>query len=175
MKKGWIILALTILLGLSGGKILAQPAEPFPPAEDRPINRERAQELKKRVELIWMWRLTEELELTEEEGAKLFPLLRKYEEKKRKLRDERRKLFWKLKRMVEKSEATEEALKETIKALEENDKELQKVRIDGFNEIKKILPVKKQAKYIIFQEHFRREIHGLIERAKRKKMGPKRP
>ncbi|MBW2038642.1 MAG: hypothetical protein JRI46_03470 [Deltaproteobacteria bacterium] len=175
MNKGLLVLALIVSLGLTGAKTLAQPTGPPPSREERPMNRERAEELKKRVELIWMWRLTEELELTEEEGAKLFPLLRKYEEKKRRLREERKRLFWELNRIVEKGEVSEGALKEAVKALEENDRDLQKVKGEGFNELKKILPVKKQAKYIIFQENFRREIHGLIERAKRREMRPRKP
>ena len=67
-----------------------------------------AEELKKRVEPVSMWRLTEELELTEEKGTKLFAVLRKHEDKKKRRREKRKMLFRKLKSMSEKEETTVE-------------------------------------------------------------------
>lgn len=166
-------LALIMTLGLSGGKILARPTSP-PQGEERPMNQERREELRRRVELIWMWKLTEELDLTQEEGAKVFPLLRQYEERKRELREENRKLVRELERMVEEN-ASEGAIKKTIKALEENDRKLQEVKQEGFDELGKILSVEKQAKYIVFHKRFRHEIHGLIKKARHKDRGPQRP
>lgn len=166
-------LALIMTLGLSGEKILARPTSP-PQGEERPMNQERREELRRRVELIWMWKLTEALDLTEEEGAKVFPLLRTYEEKKRILREENRKLVRELERMVEEN-ASEGAIKKTIKALEENDRKLQEVKQEGFDELGKILSVEKQARYIVFHKRFRHEIHGLIKKARHKDRGPQRP
>ena len=166
-------LALIMALGLSGGKILAQPTPP-PQGEERPMNQERREELRRRVELIWMWKLTEELDLTQEEGAELFPLLRQYEERKRELREENRKLVRELERMIE-ANASEGAIKKTVRALEENDKKLQEVKQEGFDELGKILSVEKQARYIVFHKRFRHEIHGLINKARHKDRGPRKP
>ena len=174
MKKGWLALVLIIALGLSGGKLFAQASEPPPPREERPMNRERADELRKRIELIWMWKLTEELDLTKEEGAKLFPLLSTYEEKKHELREENRRIILILKHMIDEG-ASEGDLKRTIRSLEDNDRKLKKVEVEGFSEIAKILSVEKQAKYIVFQEYFRHEIHGLIQKARHRERMPKGP
>jgi hypothetical protein len=163
-----------VFLGLSGGKILAQPAEPPAPREERPMDQERREELKKRIELIWMWKLTEELDLTEAEGAKVFPLLRQYEEQKRELREENRRLVRELQRMID-AGASEGDLKRAIKALEENDRKRNKVQEEGFGKLAKVLSVEKQARYIVFQEHFRREIHRLIREARHEEGGPRRP
>jgi Spy/CpxP family protein refolding chaperone len=173
MKKGWLVLALIIALGLSGGTRFAQSTPPAQ-GEERPMDQERREELRKRVELIWMWKLTEELDLTEEEGAKVFPLLRQYEEQKRELRAENRRLIRELQRMID-AGASEGDLKQAIKALEENDQKRTKVQQEGFDALAKILPVEKQARYIVFQEHFRREIHGLIQKARHEEKGPGRP
>ena len=138
------------------------------------MNRERADELRKRIELIWMWKLTEELDLTKEEGAKLFPLLSTYEEKKRELREENRGIVQTLKQMIDDG-APEGDLKRTIKSLEDNEQKLNRVEEEGFHEIAKILSVEKQAKYIVFQEYFRHEIHGLIQKARHRERIPNRP
>jgi hypothetical protein len=173
MKKGWIALALVMIVGLSGGQLFAQPSPPVQ-GEERPMNQERREELRKRVELIWMWKLTEELDLTEAEGAKVFPLLRTYEGKKRELRAENRRIVQELKQMIADG-ASEGDLKRMIKALEANDRKRNKVQKEGFDELAKILSVEKQARYIVFQEYFRREIHGLIQKARHKEGGPRRP
>ena len=138
------------------------------------MNQERAEELRKRVELIWMWKLTEELNLTEKEGAKLFPVLRTYEEKKRGLREENRRLVGELERMI-KDNAPERELKGAIRALEENDGKRQEVEKEAFREIEKILSVEKQAKYIVFQARFKHEIHGLLQRTRHKEKMSEKP
>lgn len=176
MKKRWctMILALLVALALSGGSVFAQPAGPPARGDDRPMNQERREELRKRIELIWMWRLTEELDLTQEEGAKVFPVLREYEEKKRTLRDENRELVRELDQLI-KANASEGKLKKAIQALAENDTKLHEVQQEGFQKLEKILSVEQQAKYIVFQAEFRREIGGLIRKAKGKGRGPERP
>ena len=174
MKKGWLALAIIIGLSLSGEQLFAQADKPPQLREERPMDRERADELRKRIELIWMWKLTEELDLTKEEGAKLFPLLSTYEEKKRELREENRGIVQTLKQMIDNG-APEGDLKRTIKSLEDNEQKLNKVEEEGFHEIAKILSVEKQAKYIVFQEYFRHEIHGLIQKARHRERIPNRP
>lgn len=174
MKKVWFVVALILALGLGSGKLFAQPVAPLSPREDRPMGQDRAEELKKRVELIWMWKLTEELNLTEKEGARLFPLLRTYEEKKRNLREENRRLVRELEEMIG-GRAPEQELKRTIRTLEENDRKLQEMENEAFHEIEKILPIEKQARYIVFQARFHREIHGLIQRARHKETRPGKP
>jgi len=174
MKKQWLAMALIIGLGLSGGKILAQPASTPQPGEERPMHQERRAELRKKVELIWMQKLTERLDLTEEEKAKVFPLLSQYEEKRRALRQENRELVRELERMIE-NKATEGELKRTIRALEENDSKLREEKEEGFHELARILPVEKQARYIVFQEQFRREMHRLIKKARHREKGPQKP
>jgi ribosomal protein S6 len=176
MKKRWftVVLALMMALGLSGVKVLAQPATPPPKGEERPMKQERREELRKKVELIWQQKLTEKLDLTEEEKARVFPLLRQYEERKRALRQENRELVRELERMIE-NKATAGELKKTIQALEENDGKLREVKEEGFHELARILPVEKQARYIVFQLQFRREMRGLMHKARHHERGPRTP
>ncbi len=174
MKKSLCVLVLIVVLGLWGGMIYAQPSTPPAPREDRPMTPERAEELRKRVELIWMWKLTEELNLTEKEGAKLFPVLRTYEEKKRNLREEKRGLLRELEGMI-KAKSSEGDLKRAIRALEENSGKLRDVEQGAFREVEKVLSVEKQAKYIVFQARFKHEIHNLIKRAQHRERMSERP
>ncbi|MCJ7664257.1 MAG: hypothetical protein MUO24_08450 [Desulfobacterales bacterium] len=174
MKKQWLAMALIIGLGLSGGKVPAQPANAPQPGKERQMTQERREELRKRVEQIWQQKLTERLDLTEEEKAKVFPLLSQYEEKRRALRQKNRELVRELERMLE-NKTTVGELKKTIQALEENDSKLREVKEKGFQELARILSVEKQARYIVFQEQFRREMRGLLHKARHKEKGPRTP
>jgi Spy/CpxP family protein refolding chaperone len=176
MKKRWfaMVMTLAMTLGLSGVTVLAQPATTPPQGEERRMTPERREELRKKIEGIWQQKLTERLNLTEEEKTKVFPLLRQYEEQKRALRQENRQLVRELEDKI-KANASEKELKRTIRDLEENEHKLLEVQEEGFHELAKILPVEKQARYIVFQEEFRREIHRLIQRARHREAGPQTP
>jgi ribosomal protein S6 len=173
MKKRWLTMALALImvLGFTGGRITAQPAAPPPQGEKKQMTQERREELRKKIELIWQQKMTEKLGLTEEEKAKVFPLLHQYEERERALWQENRQLAYELEKMINNNASEKElkkTLKITIKALEENKHKLLEVREEGFHELTKILPVEKQAKYIVFQAHFKREMHNLIRMARHK-------
>lgn len=176
MKKRWLTMALALLmaLGLSGVKVLAQTAVTPPSGEERQMSQERREELRKKVEQIWQQKLTEKLNLTEEEKAKVFPLLQQYHERQRALRQENRQLVRQLEGMIT-ANASEKELKRTIGALEENEHKLLEIREQGFHELARILPVDKQARYIVFQADFRREIHRLIRKARHREGGPGTP
>lgn len=169
MKKRWLTMALALImaLGLSGVKVVAQPAATPPQGEEKRMSREWREELRKKVELIWMQKMTEKLDLTEEEKAKVFPLLRQYDERNRTLRHENRQLARELQKMID-DNASEQELKKTIEALEENEHKLQELREEGFHELAKIISVEKQAKYIVFQARFKHVMDGLIRRARHK-------
>jgi Spy/CpxP family protein refolding chaperone len=176
MKKRWltIVMALMIALGLSGVTALAQPATTPPQREQRRMTQERREELRRKVDLIWQQKLTERLNLTEEEKTKVFPLLQQYQEQQRAVRQENRQLVRELEGKI-KARASEKELKKTIRDLEENERKLQEMKEEGFHELAKILPVEKQAQYIVFQSEFRREMHRLIQKARHREGGPEKP
>jgi hypothetical protein len=46
---------------------------------------------------------------------------------------------------------------------------------EGFRELAKILPIEKQARYIVFQTEFRREMHRLMQKARHREGRPQSP
>jgi Spy/CpxP family protein refolding chaperone len=176
MKKKWLtmVMAMTMALGLSGVTVLAQPAATPPQGEERRMTPERREELKKKIELIWQQKLTERLNLTDAEKAKVFPLLQQYHEREWQLRQENRRLVHELEGMIQ-ANAPEKELKKSIKALQENEHKLLEAREQGFDALAKILPAEKQARYIVFQAEFRREIRHLIQQARHREGKPGGP
>jgi Spy/CpxP family protein refolding chaperone len=176
MKKRWLtmVMALAMALGLSGVTVLAQPTATPPQGEQRRMTQERREELRRKIELIWQQKLTEQLNLTDAEKAKVFPLLQEYHERQRALRQENRQLVRELADKIS-ANAPEKELERTINALEENEHKLQELKEEGFHDLARILPVEKQARYIVFQAEFRRELHRLIREAKYRERGPRTP
>ncbi len=176
MKKHWLTMAmaLSLALGLSGVQAFAQPAITPRQGEEKRMTPERKEQLRKKIEAIWQQKLIEKLALTDAEQVKLFPLLRQYEEQKKALRQENRQLVRNLASMIQ-ANASEKDLEKAVTALEENEHKLLEAREEGFHELAQVLPVEKQARYIVFQAEFRREIHRLIQRARHREGRPERP
>jgi hypothetical protein len=150
---------------------LSQASQSLPPVERQPsfqperrtfASTEERERVRKRIDLIRMWRLTEELSLDEETGSKLFPLLRKYEEKRRGLARRRGELLFALKEQFKSDRPHEDRIKNILKGWEEIRSDEQDLNRREREDLKGILSIEQQAKYLIFQQEFTREIRRVI-------------
>ena len=150
---------------------LSQASQPLPPVERQPsFQRERRnlpsaeerERVRKRINLIRMWRLTEELNLDEETGSKLFPLLRQYEEKRRDLAKKREELIFALKAQLKTGQPHEDGIKAILKKWEEIRAEEQDLNQKEKEDLKGILSIEQQAKYLLFQQEFTKEMRRMI-------------
>ena len=140
--------------------------EPPPPLEKR-------EEIRKRIELIRMWKLTEELDLTEETGAKLFPILHKYDEKRTELRRERHEIMNELRRALENVATSDEEIDAAMDKLDENALAVFDLIRQQRQDLKGVLSLRQQAKFILFQREFHREIRKIIAEARHRRRGAK--
>ena len=136
--------------------------EPPPPFEKR-------EKIRKRIELIRMWKLTEELDLTEETGAKLFPILHKYDEKRVELQKERKDIMNQLKKTLEDEATTDEAIEAAMDNVEKNALAQSDLIRQQREELKGVLSPRQQAKFILFQREFHREIRKIIAEARERR------
>ncbi|MDY6863601.1 MAG: hypothetical protein SV062_11530 [Thermodesulfobacteriota bacterium] len=171
-------LFLTILLFGSLDILFSQISDPSSPhfshgkgikKRHAPTSLEDREALRKRIELIKMWKLTEELNLSEEKGAKLFPVINKFEEKRNELKRSRIKLTKDLRKIVKGDKPSKKEIEEIINRLEKNQESLSELRKNSFKEIKNILSTEDQAKYILFLESFAKEMKNIIWHARNKK------
>lgn len=166
MKRSLYVSIMGLFLLLSSAWAIAHPPGP-PPERGWEMDEGRREELRRRIETIWIWRLCEELDLTQEEEAKVVPVLRRYEDKKYNLMEENRRLVRRLDEMI-KAKAPEAEIKRILHSLVENRGKILQLEEEAFRQLEGLLSVEKQARYILFQEHFRREIHRLIREARHK-------
>lgn len=157
------ILLLLFLVVSFSTDVLAEPPEDF----ERPPSKKQMEKVRKRIETLKMWKLTQALDLDEKTSAQLFPLLSKYEKKRaeieRAMRDDMRELRETLK------ERREGNLKNILDRLEQNHKAAQSIKDEERVELKKILTIEQQARFIIFQQEFDREIRKIIAESREKR------
>ena len=163
------------------------PCFPQPPREGRPRGSdspvfggdeshqpiERRENIRKRIELIRMWKLTKELDLTEETGAKLFPILHKYDEKRVKLEKERRNIMNQLRKALENEATSDEEVEAAMDDLEKNALAASDLIRQQREEFKGVLSPRQQAKFILFQRRFHREIRKIIAEARERRRKPR--
>jgi hypothetical protein len=152
--------------------ILAIPAisvERFPAKPDK----EKMEQVRKKMDLLRNWRLMDELNLDESTAIKFFKSLKGIDDRERQLMDEGFDLIDKLRDATDKEKVDEKEIQillHKIKANMDAHYELKKQRFDS---VKSILTIEQQAKYMLFEMNFRKDMVGLAGKAMN--MGPHPP
>jgi hypothetical protein len=157
--KGYVVKIVMLLFFMLGSSstVMAEPRGDF----DAPPTKEQMEKVRSRIETLRMWKLTKALDLDEKTSAQLFPLLNKYDKKRadleRTLRDNIRELRESL------SGKREGQVRSILEKLEQNHKAMQGIKDAEWDELKGILTVEQQARFILFQLEFEREIRRIID------------
>jgi len=176
--KGFLI--ISVFLIILGPWSPSRAIETAPPEEREPSVHqgkrglpppEERERIRKRIDLIRMWKLTEALSLNQETGAKLFPVLSRYDEQRRDLGKKRRDLLAALKAETGSAKPSEEKATGLLKDWESIQSEEQDVNRREREELKTILTPVQQAQYLVFQLEFAREIRKAITDV-RERRGP---
>ncbi|MDY6973176.1 MAG: hypothetical protein SV775_12720 [Thermodesulfobacteriota bacterium] len=183
-KRNWMIFVLSVTIFFVGfiDVTFSRSFEPpeLPPHHESPrfgelrhppFSPEDRDDLRKRIGLIRMWRLTEELNLSEEKADKLFPLLHQFDNEKVGLEKEKAELMKDLQKCLKDEDIEESKLEDLIEKLEKNQSAREVLEKEKLGELKQILSPQEQAKLILFVESFPREIQGIIRGAKKKERG----
>jgi hypothetical protein len=176
-SMGFPLVMVLFIVGFGLPCFSEPPGEGRPRGSDSPAFRgdepppslEKREKIRKRIELIRMWKLTEELDLTEETGAKLFPILHKYDEKRIELHKERQNVMNQLRRALEDEATSDETIEATMEEVDKNALAVSDLIRQQHQELKGVLSLRQQAKFILFQREFHREIRKTISEARERR------
>ncbi|OGW37975.1 MAG: hypothetical protein A2010_15215 [Nitrospirae bacterium GWD2_57_9] len=175
------IVILVMTLALFAGAAMAQRM-PGSAADDRqredagfapdqgpegPVTEERREEVRKKIEAVRIWRLTEELKLDAATAGKLSALLSSLDQKRRTIQREQMESMRTMRQSLRSESPDPARIKRMLDTLENNHREMQELRNSEHKGLKEILTTEQQARYLIFQEEFLREIRGMIGGARR--------
>src|SRR3990170_5440679 len=177
MKKLIKISMLTVVLALRGIPVFAQRQMPGPLPDDRrveegefapdqggggPPSGERREEIRKKIEAIRIWRLTDALKLDEKTAARFFPVLSSLTQRRHELFRENREAERELRLSLETNKPDEKKIKASLDKMEKNHHEMTKLTEKEIEATKDYLTVGQQARYYLFQQDFQREMRGMI-------------
>ncbi len=123
------------------------------------------------IEKVRIYRLTEELDLNEEQAAKFFPRLKDIRKTEQMFHKQKMEIVRELKELLKEGAKEQEIIKVLNKF-----QELQKKRFESqlkeIEGIRNILTPEQQARFLVFQEEFEKEIRDLIKEVKGRRLLP---
>ncbi len=156
------LLLFFLVLGFTVDSV-AEPPEGF----DRPPTKEQMEKIRKRIETLRMWKLTKALDLDEDTAAQLFPLLNRYGKKRAEIERNLREDMIALRDALK--DRREGQLRDILERLKKNHKALQKINDEERTELKNVFTIEQQAKFVIFQQEFKREIRKIIAEIRKRR------
>jgi Spy/CpxP family protein refolding chaperone len=135
---------------------------------DPRLSKEKMAQVRERVDSLRMWKLTKALDLDEKMSAKLFPILSRFDRKRSELQFALVLDLRELKAAL--AEKGNVKIKEALDKLETHYDGLQQLNHQERSELKQILTPEQQAKYVIFQIDFAKEVRKMIAEAREKRL-----
>ncbi len=132
--------------------------------DDPPPVRE---EIERKIEVAWTWRLTDAVGLTPEQAEKVFPLLRGFRDKRRDLTKEKERVIGELSAYLETGAPEEARLEEALSDLAQLHEELQRLDLEQVERLRATLTTEQVARFVVFQEQFKRTIREIVEQRRR--------
>ncbi len=132
---------------------------------------------KEKLEMIRIWKLTEELNLSEDQSTRFFPKLKELKRVREEFEQNRMKIIEEIENYLRNAKKYEKELKAKIQELELSESKFREAEAKIKKEIAAILTPEQQAKFMLFQMRFNEELRNVIQRAKKmkKEMRTKRP
>ena len=169
----YIVLVMTVLaFATAGVPALAQQRQMQGPPDETdvdpgpgrggPPSQEKREEIRKKVEAIRIWRLTDALKLDEKTAARFFPVLSSLTQRRHELLRENREAERELRLYLEANKPDEKKIKTALDKMEKNHHEMTKLTEKEIEATKDYLTVGQQARYYLFQQDFQREMRGMI-------------
>ncbi len=134
----------------------------------RDVGGDRREKALERIEMMRMWRMTEDLDLTESEGALLFPLLKQLDEERKSLDLQHREVMAELRATARGDNPDPEVISRLLDRFRDVREKKNMLDEKEIEKVGKILNPERVARYVIFKQDFDREIRDVLFRARRR-------
>lgn len=173
-----ILLSATLILSAVTSPVFAQQApagvqhdellgpDGQPGRGGSAIPEEQREEIRKKIEAVRIWRLTEALQLDTSTSTKLAALLGSFDQQRRAIQHEQMEKMRTLRQALKAPKPDEATIKAALETLEKNHTAMDELKRKEMNSLKSILTIEQQARYVVFQLEFQREIRGMIAGAR---------
>lgn len=132
-----------------------------------------------RLEIITMWKIIEALDLDNATASKIMEIRREFVARKREIKKELDSDLQKLRQDVKSPSSDETEISRLLQSIRDKRKKLIGLHSQQYDDVAKILPVRKQAELVLFLKDFQKELRMLRRRPfapqDAERMGPPRP
>ena len=152
------------MFGMNGSDEMELMALADKEMEGNDENRRDHRKHAERIQLFRLWKIMEEVNLTDEQVDKFFPLMREYGKQERELAGQRGKLLRSLRKELHEEGPSDSKLKETLAQLKDNSRKIVESKNKAIDDAAKILSVQQQAKLALSLHEVERNIWESIAR-----------
>jgi len=132
-----------------------------------------------RLEIITMWKIIEALDLDNATANKIMEIRRRFVAQRREIKKELDADFQKLRQDVKSPSTDETEISRLLQSIRDKRRKLIGLHSQQYDDVAKILPVRKQAELILFLKDFQKELRMLRRQPfappDAERMGPPRP
>ncbi len=153
------------LVALSLGLLMFSSAV-FPAVQEQENELQQRLRTRENIVTLMLLRMTRFLELTEDQTAKIYPLVTRIEKEKMEINRKIARQMQELRMILKEAEPDPEALRIRIQSLKESRDELRSKDAEVEAKLEEILTVVQQAKYLVFMNVFFKELRENLERAR---------
>ncbi len=151
---------LAVVSSAMGQPFTPPPAGSFGPGEGRRL-----------IETIRIWKMTEALNLNEDQAVKLFPKLTQLETSRREFHNRQHLVRGELAELLKQRPLRDQEIKMKLEELERIDAEFKGRERAVKNELRLILSVEQQARLALFEERFDMEMRRTIQDLRLRRQG----
>ena len=151
---------LAVVSSATGQPFTPPPAGSLGPGEGRRL-----------IETIRIWKMTEALNLNEEQAVKLFPKLTQLETSRREFHRRQHLLREELAELLKQRPSRDQEIKARLEELERIDAEFKGRERAVKSELRSILSVEQQARLALFEERFDMEMRRTIQELRLRRQG----
>jgi len=156
--------SVAALLFLQPGHVSARQAGPEMPGDDESMR----EDLQETMEIYMIAKMKRFLGLTDDQERKVIPAVEELNDSRRKMMKKRRLTIMKLVPIVEEDSGDDAETARLVDQLDALDRDFRQEEIKARDAIRAALTPRQQARFVVFQEHFR---HEMQERLRRKGPG----
>jgi len=132
--------------------------------QERKLQKE---DMREQIELMIMWKLTEELDLDQETANKLFPLLNESNKQQRELRQKRSDTMKQIKEELGREFPESATLRQLIAEFKKNERDMVEARIKRLDDLSKVLSDEQIAKLIALVPKIEKRVKDAIHEGRR--------
>lgn len=176
MKKFRILIMATILTASAALSFGEQPPAPHDSKknavssgaaqESSPVSEKKNEEVRKKLDTVKIWRLTEQLKLDPETSIKVSSLLSSIDQQRKAVQREQMDSMKALRQSINAEKPDQNAIKMHLEKLDKSRHALNSLKDKEISGLKPLLSLEQQARYTLFNQEFRREMRSMIEDAR---------